>query len=65
MSDQSKSVYESKTVWFNVLSIAAVALTAVSNSEVIADYPVVAGGVAVGISIVNVLLRLVTNKSIK
>lgn len=62
---QPKSVYASKTVWFNILSIAAVALTAVSNSEVIADYPVVAGGVAVGISVVNVLLRLVTRTPIK
>lgn len=65
MSEQGKSVYESKTIWFNVLSIAATALTAVGGSEVIADYPVASAAVAVGISVVNVLLRLVTNKPIK
>lgn len=66
MSDQpAKSIYESKTLWFNILSILAVALTAVSNSEVIAEYPVVSGAVAVGISVVNVMLRLVTSKPIK
>lgn len=66
MSDsQAKSVYASKTVIFNILSIAAVALTAIGGTELIADYPVAAGAVAVAISVVNVLLRLVTSKPIK
>jgi len=65
MAEKPKSLYQSKTIWFNVLSIAAVALSAIGGSELIAQHPVAAGAVAVGISVVNVLLRLVTSKPIK
>lgn len=63
--NESKSMSTSKTVWFNILSMAGTALAAVSNSEMIAEYPLVAAGVTVAISVVNVFLRLVTKKPIK
>lgn len=65
MAEKPKSLYQSKTIWFNILSIVAVALSAVGGTELIAQHPVASGAVAVGISVVNVLLRLVTSKPIK
>lgn len=60
-----KSWYQSKTIWFNVGTMAVAGLTAVAGSEWIAENPVAAAIVTCAISIINVYLRKVTEEGIK
>lgn len=62
--NETKSVLASKTVWVNILSLVAISLTAVADSSIITENPALVGGVAVAISVVNLLLRLVTKTAI-
>lgn len=62
---EPKSLFASKTIIFNVLTLLAISLTAVSDSAVITDNPVATGVVAVLVSLVNVGLRLVTKSPVK
>ena len=61
----SKSIASSKTIWFNLLTIIATALVAVSDSSLIVDNPVAVGGIAIATAIINLGLRLVTSQPIK
>ena len=61
----SKSIASSKTVWFNLLTIIATALVAISDSSLIVDNPVAVGGFAIATAIINLGLRLVTSQPIK
>lgn len=60
-----KSIFASKTIIFNVLTLLAVSLTTIADESIIADNPAAVGGVMVATAIVNLLLRLVTSKPIK
>lgn len=60
-----KNWYQSKTIWFNVGTMAVAGLTAVAGSEWIAENPVSAAIVTCAISIINVYLRKVTEEGIK
>ena len=60
-----KSWYQSKTIWFNVGTMAVAGLTAIAGSEWIVENPVAAAVVTCAISIINLLLRKVTNEGIK
>jgi hypothetical protein len=62
---EPKPVLKSKTVWYNLLTLLAVSLTAVADHTVITDNPVLVGGVAVATALVNLGLRLVTKSPIK
>lgn len=64
MSNQAKSPTKSKTIWFNVLTLLSVAVTAVADHSIITEHPVLSAGAAVLVSLVNVGLRLVTKKPI-
>ena len=60
-----KNWYQSKTIWFNVGTMAVAGLTAVAGSEWIAENPIAAAIVTCAISIINVYLRKVTQGGIK
>lgn len=60
-----KNWYQSKTIWFNVGTMAVAGLTAVAGSEWIAENPIAAAIVTCAISIINVYLRKVTEEGIK
>jgi len=60
-----KKWYQSKTIWFNVGSMAVSALTAIAGSEWIAEQPVIAAVVTCAIAIVNVYLRKITEEGIE
>lgn len=60
-----KNWYQSKTIWFNVGTMAVAGLTAVAGSEWIAENPVAAAIVTCAISIINVYLRKVTDEGIE
>lgn len=59
-----KSLFKSKTIWFNVLTFVAGALVFVQEHDIIADNPdavAIMGGVAV---LVNLALRFVTDSAV-
>ena len=60
-----KSIFKSKTFWFNALTLVASALVTVQDSTIISDNPEIAGAVTVIYSLVNLGLRLVTKDPIK
>ena len=60
-----KKWYQSKTIWFNVGSMAVAGLTAIAGSDWIVENPVAAAVVTCAISIINVYLRKVTDTEIK
>lgn len=62
-SMEAKSLLKSKTFWWNVFSGVATALTAVVDSSLISD-PKVIGGIALANTIVNVILRAITNQPV-
>ena len=61
---ETKTVLQSKTVLFNILTLLAISLTAVSDSSIVTDNPVAVGVVSVIVAVVNVGLRLVTKTAI-
>ena len=59
-----KTWYQSKTIWFNVGTMAVSALTAALGSEWIAEQPVAAAVITCAIAVVNVYLRKITKEGI-
>lgn len=62
---ESKSVLKSKTVWLNLLILAAGVVGFVSGHEVIAEYPQVVAILAAVQGGLNIVLRLVTTQPVK
>lgn len=60
-----KSLFASKTIWFNVLTLLALSLTSVADSSIILGNPVAVGVISVATALVNVGLRLFTKSPIK
>jgi hypothetical protein len=57
-------LFKSKTVVFNVLTLAGAALGGIAAHEMIAAHPQAAAGIAAAISVINVMLRIMTTKPI-
>ena len=59
-----KSIFASKTFWFNALtSVVAIAVFA-QDSVLLADYPQTVALIGTGIGMVNVVLRLITKEAV-
>lgn len=63
MNDKKPS--QSKTIWFNVLTVGAATLAFVAGQDIIVDYPALSASLGVLVGLVNVALRFVTKGSIK
>lgn len=61
----AKSVLKSKTVWLNILILAAGIVGFVAGHEVIADYPQVVAILAAVQGGLNIILRLFTTQPVK
>lgn len=60
----TKSVFQSKTIWINVITLATLAISAVMGSEIVKDYPtaVTVGGMV--ITGLNIALRWLTDRPV-
>jgi len=56
----TKPVTKSKTLWFNALTLAAIAADAILQANTISN-PKVIGWILVGSALVNGYLRMITN----
>ncbi len=61
----SKSITRSKTFWVNMMVLVAAAVTAMSGTTVIADYPMLVTVFAAVSGVVNIALRMVTKVPIR
>lgn len=61
----SKSLFASKMIWTNVLSLTVGIVGLVAASDLIAEYPSIVAGFVAAQSALNVVLRLFTTKPIK
>lgn len=61
----SKRLWESKTFWVNLLSTVAAVGVALQGSELIAQYPQAVAVIGAVLGIVNIGLRLITDKPIQ
>ena len=59
-----KKWYLSKTEWFNVVTLAAGLVATVQGNEWVMANPRVSAAVLSAAAVVNILLRLVTNKKV-
>lgn len=60
-----KSIFASKLVWVNALSLAAGIVGLVAASDLIAENPSLVAGFVAAQSAINVVLRLFTTQPIK
>ena len=60
-----KSIFKSRTVWINVLTVSVATAGFLSGHELIAQYPQVVAGIGVAIGAMNIILRLITTEPIK
>jgi hypothetical protein len=62
---EPKALLKSKTIWFNLLTLASLSIAAVADSTIVTEQPVLVGAVAVASALINLGLRLVTKAPIK
>lgn len=62
--DEGKSLVESKTFWFNAITVGLTVLTYLVDSPILEDNAAAVAVLTTVIGIGNVILRLVTEKSI-
>lgn len=60
----NKSIWQSKTFWVNLLSTVAAVGVALQGSDLVAQYPQVVAVVGAVMGVVNIGLRLITDKPI-
>ena len=59
----TKPVTKSKTLWFNALTLAAIAIDAITQANLITNKDVI-GWVLVGSAVVNAGLRMITKNPV-
>jgi hypothetical protein len=59
-----KGLFQSKTVWVNLLTTAIGIGTYMAGSEVIADNASLVALIVTGVGVANVILRIITGKPI-
>lgn len=59
-----KSLFASKTFWFNALTAASSVLAVLAGSPLIAEHPKLVAAVGIAVGIVNIGLRIVTDEPI-
>lgn len=62
---EGKALLQSRTIWFNLLTLLSLSLAAVADHTLVTEQPVLVGAVAVVAALVNLGLRLVTKSPIK
>lgn len=61
----AKPITKSKTFWVNLLAGAASVITLLTNSDLLADNPEIAGIGGAVLAVINVVLRFVTKEPVK
>jgi hypothetical protein len=60
-----KSIFKSKTIWANLIGGGVALLTALTNSDLVADNPEYAAYAATAMAVLNLVLRMVTKEPVK
>ena len=59
-----KSLFASKTFWFNALTSVVALATYAADSSLLSSYPETVALIGTGIGMVNVVLRLITKEPV-
>lgn len=63
--NETKPMSKSRTIWFNLLTLLSLSLVTAADHTIVTENPVLVGGIAVTIALINLGLRLITKTEIK
>jgi hypothetical protein len=60
MSANTKSWWQSKTIWINAITAATATLTVLGGQQIVTDHPAIAASLVAALGGLNIVLRIIT-----